>query len=50
MRWFGKEWYKIGYLQDGSPVYCSESGEHCKIADYEFMVELTEEEKKSILP
>ena len=45
-----EHWYKIGYLPSGDTVYQSSQGDFAKEMDYEFLVGMTQEELRQVMP
>lgn len=45
-----RKWYVVGYLAGRERVFCSAAGGLAKEVDYEFLVEMTDEELRQILP
>ena len=45
-----KKWWIVGYLPTGETVYQHEDGDYAKYMDYQFMVGMTKNELKSVIP
>ena len=45
-----KKWWAVGYLPTGEAVYQHEAGAFAKYMDYNYLVGMTREELKAVIP